>query len=407
MDKKTIAVITHTFPFGTMQDSFFDDEINMLMKSFDLVFVPTASAKSRQRSPRLNLLKDAVRLPGFQMGISWSRIRWIVIAIKTVLADFIRYELKTMHTGTLRGLLVMLVWTLKTPVELLSSNICAVYSFWGTDIGYYGKLLAKFKAVPLLVRFHRYDLYEESGSAVAFNRSLFADKGVTCVFLGDGARDYAASISQISNSKVIPLFVRDSPFNGLDRSKDPKTLNVISISSDEPKKRLDKIHDVLRSLQSKYDYKVAWKHYGRLASSRPLFETDTVSPINISYMGMMTQQQLREVLMTEKVDFVLFMSDSEGIPYSMLQAMSFGIPVFSTDVGEISSVKLEEYSWLFDVEDEIDSVSNQIHTQLPLIRSQSVRQHVQAVCQNQFGREDTYDKIVLSLSQACDQVVRR
>ena len=393
MNPKQIAAITHTFPFGTMQDSFFDDEIKMLAESNDLIFFPTASAKSRESSERFRLYKDAVRVSSWGDGVSWLKLKWIFFSFKTVLVDFLKYELRTAHKGTLRSLLVVIAWAIRTPDRVLSANILSVYSFWGTNIGYYGKLLARFKRVSSVVRFHRYDLYEQSGKAVPFNRSLFVDDGVSCLFLGKGAAEYAASVSRLTKAEVVPLFVRNAPFTDVQECTGNKSLRVVSISSDEKKKRLDKIHDVLLSLQTQHDHTVVWRHYGQLKNSQYLFDSEFVSPVNRHYMGLLTQEELRKVLNAGDVDFVIFMSDSEGIPYSMLQAMSFGVPVFSTNVGEISSVKVQAYEWLVDIDLDADSAAHKINSQLPLIKSESVRRHIQTICRSHFGRSQTLNKI--------------
>ena len=39
-----------------------------------------------------------------------------------------------------------------------------------------------------------------------------------------------------------------------------------------------------------------------------------------------------------KMDFYIVSSDEEGLPVSMLEAMSFGLPVIATDVGAIGEV---------------------------------------------------------------------
>tara|TARA_R110001583_G_scaffold187233_1_gene348366 strand:- start:772 stop:1827 length:1056 start_codon:yes stop_codon:yes gene_type:complete len=63
-----------------------------------------------------------------------------------------------------------------------------------------------------------------------------------------------------------------------------------------------------------------------------------------------------------KFDILVVCSDTEGLPMSILEAMGYGIPVISTDVGAISQVVVEqETGWLYPVKD-VDALVDILQT---------------------------------------------
>jgi len=74
---------------------------------------------------------------------------------------------------------------------------------------------------------------------------------------------------------------------------------------------------------------------------------------DVSLMGFVTGEQKKQLF--ENATIFLFLSDFEGMPNAVLEAMAFGLPVITTNVGGISSVfvnkkngvLLEDYDQLF------------------------------------------------------------
>tara|TARA_R110000764_G_scaffold233187_1_gene325978 strand:+ start:454 stop:1509 length:1056 start_codon:yes stop_codon:yes gene_type:complete len=63
-----------------------------------------------------------------------------------------------------------------------------------------------------------------------------------------------------------------------------------------------------------------------------------------------------------KFDILVMCSNTEGLPMSILEAMGYGIPVISTDVGAISQVVVEQKTgWLYPVKD-VDTLVDILQT---------------------------------------------
>lgn len=53
---------------------------------------------------------------------------------------------------------------------------------------------------------------------------------------------------------------------------------------------------------------------------------------------------------THEIDWFMLLSTSEGLPVSILEAMSFGVPVIATDVGGVSEAVDDETGLLLPVD---------------------------------------------------------
>lgn len=70
--------------------------------------------------------------------------------------------------------------------------------------------------------------------------------------------------------------------------------------------------------------------------------------INVKFHGNI----IDESAIYNTFDVLIMCSDTEGLPMSILEAMGYGIPVISTDVGAISQVVIDkETGWLYKVKD--------------------------------------------------------
>lgn len=387
--RKTVLAISRVFPFGTLEDSFFDAEIAALSKEFEFLFVPTAKSNALGDIRLSNYYEQTVPMR-FTLPLSLVKVRWFFFAIKTLIKDTKSHNFATPQL--FKSFAAVLSWIVLTPDRLLNSGPSIVYSFWGTDIGYFSSLIAKFHGVSLIARFHRYDLYELEGR-IPFNHLLFADPTITCVVLDKSQLEYVRNRSHISNSTAIGLFLPSRPIVSLSEDSQ-SSINMLTVSSDARKKRLDRVQQVATCLSKNTNAMVTWTHIGELNRSLESFTSSHVLPnLTQIHLGVLDQQALNDHLQTTKYDFIIFMSDSEGIPYSMMQAMSFGIPAFSTDVGAISSIRIKGFDWVFPAETQEDTVAKLILSQRNKWSSINIRNEVQRVIRAQFGPAATVEQM--------------
>lgn len=123
-------------------------------------------------------------------------------------------------------------------------------------------------------------------------------------------------------------------------------IEFVTVARLDPIKRLDLIEDVLEELARKNpDRRLRWTVIGdgpcleQLNTKRMLLD---IPNLDIVTAGRMTNREIQKLYSERKADWFIMMSYSEGIPISMGEAMSYGIPVITTDVGEIRELADED-----------------------------------------------------------------
>lgn len=126
------------------------------------------------------------------------------------------------------------------------------------------------------------------------------------------------------------------------------TLRVLSCSSAVALKRMEKIVDVL-SLVDKVEIK--WTHIGdgpllkkiQIEAEKKL---ENKANIKFEFLGHFENGRVHKFYSEQPVDVFINLSDSEGLPVSIMESMSYGIPVIATDVGGTREIVNEKTGFL-------------------------------------------------------------
>lgn len=223
-----------------------------------------------------------------------------------------------------------------------------IYSYWNS-IASYAAILLKNKNIVSQVfsRAHRFDLYEyEQPNNYMPLKRQFIDKFDKIFFLSSNAlryfqREYK---SDGNNFAVSPLGVKIPSSLNTQLQSIAGTIQVLSLSYCSPVKQIDKILKALEEYASLNNQtKVLWNHIGDGPLKIELIKASRIamqnnSNLEIHFLGSYTNSQVHEHLNQVYYDFIINCSRSEGIPVSLMEAMSYGIPAIAPDVGEISNL---------------------------------------------------------------------
>lgn len=149
--------------------------------------------------------------------------------------------------------------------------------------------------------------------------------------------DYPSLSQKISTSRLgveEPGFL--NPFNG------STTLSIVSTSFLVSEKRLDILIYALKQLaESKLYTRVTWNHFGNGPQEEELTSLAIIllgETVDWKFQGYVTNEKLLEFYKTHPIDLFINTSRTEGIPISIMEAQSCGIPVIATDVGGVSEI---------------------------------------------------------------------
>lgn len=170
-----------------------------------------------------------------------------------------------------------------------------------------------------------------------------------------GVRHLQQTHSQANNIAIGRLGVDDQqPING---STDG-ILRILSVSSIIGVKRVNLIAEALK----KVFRTVHWTHIGDGELRDDLEEIIETLPsnINVELKGWIPNNQLMNWIEGQRFDLFMNVSSSEGLPVSIMEAFSFGIPALVTAVGGNPEIVQEGAGILLAENPSIESITQNI-----------------------------------------------
>lgn len=232
-------------------------------------------------------------------------------------------------------------------IENNNSNIY-LYAFWLSRPAFcVTNMKEKYpeKIVKICSRAHGYDLYENRNSAnyLPF-RSYISQKLDTLYFISDDGKRYfekyckRKTLQGICDLKLSRLGT-SNPYCLKKEIFEKKKIVIASCSSVISVKRIDLIIQVIAYLQSnKLDVK--WIHIGdgELMSKMQALSLEKLKKNSYRFLGNVENSKILKIYIKNDVDYFINLSDSEGIPVSIMEAMSIGLPVIARNVGGNSEI---------------------------------------------------------------------
>lgn len=219
-----------------------------------------------------------------------------------------------------------------------------VYTYWNTSYSYAATLLKDKKLISkVFSRSHGHDLYEyEKPNNYMPLKRQFINKFDRIFFLSKHALIYFQETYKPTsdNLSVSPLGVK-IPSKKINQLSKSGRLTLLSLSNCHSIKQIDRILSSLEEYASlNEDLEIVWNHIGdgplktKLVSASSKVMKNNLN-IKINFLGSYTNSQVHEHLSHNYYDFIINTSRSEGIPVSLMEAMSYGIPAIAPNVGGI------------------------------------------------------------------------
>jgi glycosyltransferase involved in cell wall biosynthesis len=124
--------------------------------------------------------------------------------------------------------------------------------------------------------------------------------------------------------------------NGLSPASTDDVFRIVSCAYARPVKRLHLIADALRFV----NYPITWTHMGDGPELQRIRDACADLPPNVSveFLGSVPPESVPRIYAERAFDLFVNVSESEGIPVSIMEAMAAGIPAIATDVGGNSEI---------------------------------------------------------------------
>lgn len=349
-----LVLINEVYPYGN-DESFLETEISHL-KLFDKVLIFPCSA---YESDIMRVTPENVKAycPK-QTKSRFIKICRYILAVfkKLTIKEIIRLvRIKKFGFEALRSLLSFVSIAEKNIKEIkskLSENkidkltSVVFYSYWMHFHSYIAiKLKQKYPNSIAISRCHGFDLYEYRNKLDYIPLRPWILEHLDKIFsISRDGKSYLEN--RYSNCKtniqVSRLGTLDYGVNSINIKKRP--FKVVSCSWVLPVKRLDRIIGALSQLTG---LEIHWTHIGDgelLNEIKRYAEKKLPSNIMYEFKGAISNKEIMSLYKTEDAHIFVNVSESEGIPVSIMEAMSFGIPTIATNVGGVNEIVIDGYN---------------------------------------------------------------
>jgi N-acetyl sugar amidotransferase len=355
--KKNLVLLVSNYP-GFTGEPFLEEEVKKLENSFDkIIFFQTNK----------NNQSDELYMPlnGKTFSLDADHSNNILDKINALFTFYVCHELFLLFFKHRIKINLQIIKTIvyyyissKKSAKIIEKEIknkgidineTVFYSYWCNEVTlslYF--LKRKYDMLDYVVRLHGWDLYFERHETkfLPFREKIYKKALYILPISKDGKKYILKNKLVKDKEKVIVSQLGVKDFNINPSYKEIKInsgLTILSISHIIELKRLDKIIDALSIIDDNIE--IHWKHIGW---GKPDFENKIKSlaeeklkhkkNITFSFLGKLDKQSVEKIITNDNIDLVINSSDTEGIPVSLMEAISAGIPIIGYDIGGIPEI---------------------------------------------------------------------
>lgn len=349
--KKKIVILLNEYPFESGEYSFIKTELEFLVEHFDVVIVSlSASSESKMTIDERITLYHCIRKFGLKEKIE------AVLAFLFSKCGHAEIE-RIMKAGQkIGGRFYDSIAYLSCATQLkkymgkehILQGDEVIYSYW-FNANCLAALMEKeaYPKLKVVSRIHGYDLYNERN---LYNRQPFREYMNELIdkifFVGDtGEQYYYAHWGKPEDKRNKYVVAPIGTVNSKERGKGllykkTEAFHIVSCSNVIPLKR---IHLIIEGLSRIADIDIRWTHFGSgdlMAEIEKKAQELLEGKGNISYQlaGFTPLEEIMRFYEENDVDCFITTSSTEGCPVSIQEAMSYGIPIIATAVGEIPNM---------------------------------------------------------------------
>ncbi|MBO7477097.1 MAG: glycosyltransferase [Salinivirgaceae bacterium] len=344
MKQKTLILLCDNYPISA-GEFFIDDEMRVIAPRFEKVILYTASAKSEENLNRF--IPDNAEVVQFsKQKLETGKIKSFFRILKPMFLrelTFAIYKLPVKYwVSAFKIMYVDIHRATNLKNELLQfcnhSHLnlgdCVFYSYWHD---YKALALAMLRCqcgCACVARGHRWDVFADKNQIpyLPFKSFIINNLSQTYSISNAGKSYFENYLNRRLDNRV--AVSRLGKFNNRQPNMESQSNSVLicSCSNLIPVKQVDKIIDVISQVHIK---NIRWIHFGDGPLREELEQMAKKMLPNVEYefRGIVPNNEILDFYASHHVDLFINLSSSEGIPVSIMEALSAGIPIVATNVG--------------------------------------------------------------------------
>ncbi|MDY0345829.1 MAG: glycosyltransferase [Bacilli bacterium] len=355
---RVLLLLTYCYPYNPPREIFLHEELTYLSKEFDhVLIIPTSRINKNDNVYHINNVNSKVLnlkrkrriielISGFIRqclfnGVFWKSFSKLVFIEKNKMA---KIHMLLNDYAKNDFLFRSITKCLSNEIAFSSNVSFLVYSYWLNSNASLAVMISNF-----IMQYHAHKTYTISrahglGDLYLGYRPKMSTliNGLHRIFpISNSGKKYLIE----SGFKEEQVFVSRLGVNAVARKTDYSKKNcyeVVSCSMLTKNKRVSLIVDALSTIK---DINIKWTHFGDGEERETLIERckkRLSANIEYSFMGSTKNDRIINYYIENDPLCIINVSLVEGIPVSIMEAFSCGIPAIATDVGATSELVANE-----------------------------------------------------------------
>lgn len=398
--KKILLFFTDSYPYGSFEP-YIEGEIPLLSKKFDnvLIFPINTHLKTIRKLPKncrtINIhkqirFKKSFLLKNFSILFESLFFEYLLPKknINNRKQSFL-HNLKTIYNAICYAKAIKKVIP-DLGIDLNQSEIYG-YSYWYYQWSLINSILKKTKVIKYAIsRAHSYDLYDNINYNVF---SEFKIRNLDKIYpVSQHGETYLRKQYPHLSHKIDCNYIGTNDYGINTCSIQSNFFTICSCSAVRDIKRLDIIIKTLKLLKTN----IKWIHFG----DGPLFkkiqkEVAILGPnVEVQFMGKQENKTVMNFLKNNQIDLFINVSEKEGLPISLVEAISFGIPVIGPKIYGIPEIVNKNTGVLISKDIDIQNLAQIIKDFIDK-KTDSIfpKSGIRKFWENNFNREENVKKL--------------
>lgn len=342
-----IFLFTHSFPYKKNTEAFLETEMKVISDNpeYNVRVIPLMKSEYKRDLPKNILLDNTLCNYSFGNRIYvfirmlftyhfWGVLKFETLFHPKVLFDWIKY----FYGASL------VKWYIINNKEIIHHEDI-FYSYW-FSFAPLGFALAKenmwFKPNRCFTRAHRFDIYGPEMNVFVPLPNLIL-KSINGVFsVSQHGVNYLKRRFPNFKDKIFLSRLGVLPLDSIPQSSKVGFFNIVSCSNVIPVKRVPLIFNSINSYcKSNPNIRINWTHIGDGVELNQLENNIQIycqKNLTVNLLGSISNNDVRNLYRNRSFHLFVNLSESEGVPVSIMEALSASIPIIATDVGGNSEI---------------------------------------------------------------------
>ena len=341
---KYLVLIDRKYPYEK-GETFIESEMNEISKYFDKIIVYPINAYTKEKQTRNIEAKNVDVSVLNKIGYKYKKYLYFLKSLPIMLAKRCNYK-DAYAIAVGKYFSKKIYKDLNNKISFSSKDDIYLYSYWLYTPAVIAtflkeKFLSKKVNCHAISRAHGFDIYEYNHYLPC--REYLLQKLDKIVCISKNGYNYLKEKYPEYKEKFTTSYLGTYD-HGQSNGSDKNSFNIVSCSRIIPLKRVDRIIEALKIIdKTKPKQIITWYHIGDGDGLEELIKAtkESLKNIKFNFVGYLKNSDVYEFYKNNKVDLFINVSTTEGLPVSIMEAISFGIPCIATDVGGTSEIVID------------------------------------------------------------------